>query len=139
MSTLSVHHRNSNRLQIHDRRVHQREKNVEIVNHDVVNYIDIQAARSENSQSMHFKEHRARDNFLHGSDGWIEAFYMTHLQDATPSRGGCNQSVRFAKRRPPWAFDQYVQAAVQELATDTSVLFRRHRQADGLHTFRRQR
>jgi hypothetical protein len=88
---------------------------------------------------MYLKKHRARNNLLHRRDGRIEAFYMTHLQDATPSRGRCNQFVRFAKGRRHGFFDQYVQAAVQKLATDASVLLRRDRQADGLHAFCPQR
>ena len=43
-------------------------KNIQIVDHHVVDHVDIQAARRENAKPVDFEKHRPQDDFLRGHD-----------------------------------------------------------------------
>ena len=75
-------HRNADGFQVRDRRVHQRKQNIEVVNHHVVDHVDIQAARRENAQAMDFEKHGARNDLLRRDDRGIEALDVADLQNA---------------------------------------------------------
>ena len=66
ISTLSVITGNADGFQVDHRRVHQREQDIEIVDHHVVDHVNIQAARRENAQPVNFEKQRPRDDFLRG-------------------------------------------------------------------------
>ena len=46
---------NANRLDLRNGRIHQREQNIQIVNHHVVHDVYIQAARREHAKAMDFE------------------------------------------------------------------------------------
>src|ERR1035441_9923345 len=43
-----------------DRRLHERENDIEIVNHQVEDYVHVERARAENAKAVHFKKHGLR-------------------------------------------------------------------------------
>src|SRR5580704_4224735 len=81
------HYRYSHSFQIDNRRVYERQNDVQIVDHHVVNHVNVQAARCENSEPVNLEKHRARDDLLHSGNGWIEPFQVTHLKNAMVPRG----------------------------------------------------
>ena len=56
-------HGDADGFQVDDGRIDEREQDVEVVNHHVVDDVDIEAARRKNAEAMDFEKHRARDDF----------------------------------------------------------------------------
>ena len=48
----------------------------------VVNYIHVEAARSEDAETVNFEKERAIENRLDGENGRVEAFDVADLQDS---------------------------------------------------------
>ncbi len=49
-------HRDSDRLHFRNLLLYEREQDVEVVDHQVVDYVDIEAARRKNSQPVHLEK-----------------------------------------------------------------------------------
>jgi hypothetical protein len=123
---------NAHGFQVDDFRVDQSEKNVEVVNHDVIYDIDIETARSEDAQAMNFEKHRSRHNFLGRSNGRIKSFDVSDLQDAAGSFGCGDEVVCLVQRRGHRFLDENIMAPSEKLASDAGVVLCRHGQADGV-------
>ena len=95
-------------FEVYDRRVDERKQDVEIVDHHVVNDVDIEAARRKNAEAMDFEKHRARDDFSNCDDGGIEAFDMADLKNAATTFRGCDERVGFVERCGDGFFDEHV-------------------------------
>src|SRR5712664_3013675 len=74
--------RNSDCFHFRNRLSHQRQQDVQVVNHQVVDHVHIEAARREHPQPVHFKKKRPVQNRLYGDHRGIETFDMPYLQDA---------------------------------------------------------
>ena len=96
-------HRNSHRFHFRHRLLHQRQQDVQVVDHQVVNHVHIQAARRKHSQPVHFKKQRPVHNRLHRQHCRIKSFDVAHLQNSPVPLGRLQQLVRFHQRAAPWA------------------------------------
>ena len=74
---------------------HERQDDVEIVNHQVEHDVDVEAAIRERAQPMHLDEARRRDQRQHGRDGRVVSF---RVPDARASR---RRRARPRPARPP--------------------------------------
>jgi hypothetical protein len=66
------------------------EKNVEVVDHQVEDYVNIEATWSENAEAVDFKKKRSIDDRFDSDYGGIEAFDVANLQDALMVLGDGN-------------------------------------------------
>ena len=130
-------HGNSDGAEIGDGRIEKREENVEIVNHEVVDDVDIEAARRKNAEAMNFEKEWARDNFFRGDDGGIEALEMPDLQDAAVTLGRGDQCVGFFERSGDRLFDEQIDSLFEQPAADARMLDRRDGEAHGIDVVRR--
>ncbi len=71
----------------------QREYHVEIVNHQVEDYVDVERARREDGKPVGLEEHGARDALRGRGDGRVEALEVTDLQDAMVAPGEREDAV----------------------------------------------
>ena len=131
-------HRNADGFQVGDRRIDQREQDIQIVNHHVVDHIDVEAARRKNAEAVNFEKHRARNDRLHRDDRGIEAFHVANLQDASGAFGGGDQSVGLVERGGHGLFDEHIDASFEKAAADAGVIFRGNGDADGVELFGEQ-
>ncbi len=120
-------------------RADQREKNVEVVNHHVIHYVNIQAARGENAQAVYFEEHGLGNNFQSRGDRGIEAFEMPNLQNAILALRRSDQAVGFRERGGHGLFHQYVHAPIEQAAADAAMILGGDGEAHGINFFHRQR
>ena len=87
-----------------DRRIDQREQNIQIVNHHVIHDINIQAARRENAEAMNFEIERAVHHGHHRDNPGIESLQVADLKDAAAARGCGKQLHRLRPAKRPSAF-----------------------------------
>ncbi len=125
-------HRNADGFEIDDRRIDEREQDIEVVDHHVVDDVDIEAARRENAEPMDFEKHGPRNDALGGRDRRIESLDVADLQN--PRRALCrsDQLVGFLDRRCHRLFDEHVDPGIEQAAADARVFLRGHGEADGL-------
>src|SRR5262249_25229031 len=65
-----------------DRRVHEGQHDVEVVNHQVEDDVDVERARREHAEPVNFEKHGAGDDRKRGANCGIEALEMSDLHDA---------------------------------------------------------
>jgi hypothetical protein len=128
-------YRDADGFHVLDRRIHEREEYVEVMDHDIVDYVNIETAGRENSHAMDFEKHRLGDNLLDGYNGGIEAFDLPDLENAAEAFCGCDQLVGFVKGGGDRFFDEHVVSRFEKLTPDSRVLFRRHGKTHGIHFF----
>ena len=125
-------------FEVNDRRVDEREQDVEVVNHHVVDDVNIEAARRKNSEAMDFEKHRARDDFSDGDDGGIEAFDVAHLKNAATALCCSDERVGFIERGGNRLFNEHVNSSCQDAGADASVCDGRDGEADGVNAVGRE-
>src|SRR5579863_2125077 len=81
-----------------DRRIYEAEHNVEVVNHQVEDNIDVERARREYAEAMHFEKHGPRNERKRGADRRIEALQVSHLANATETFRKMDEFVGFGER-----------------------------------------
>ncbi len=126
-------------FEVDDRRVDEREQDVEVVDHHVVNDVDVEAARRKNAEAMDFEKHRARDDFSDGDDGGIEAFDVADLKNAAAAFCGGDERVGFVERCGDGLFDEYVNSGCEDAGADARVLGGWDGEADGVDAIGRER
>ncbi len=89
-------HRNADGFQVDDGRIDQRKQNVQVVNHHVVNNVDVQAARSKHAEAVDFEKHGLGNDFAGRRRPRIEALEMADLQNALAALRRGDQTVGFA-------------------------------------------
>src|SRR5271155_3709054 len=124
-------------LDVRDGRVDEGKKNVQVMNHDVVDDVNVQAARGKNSEAMNFKKHGARNDFADRDDGGIVALEMADLQDAVGALCGGDEAVGFPDRGGHRFFDQHVHAGIEKIATHAAVLGGGNGEADSVNLLAR--
>ncbi len=125
-------------FQIYDWRVDERKQDVEIVDHDVVNDVDIEAARRKNAEAMDFEKHGARDDFSDGDDGGIEAFDVADLKNAATAFRGGDERVGFIERCSDGLFNEHVNSGCQDARADARVFSGWNGKADGVDAVGRE-
>jgi len=129
---------NAHGFEINNRRVDEREQDVEVMDHYVVDDVNIQAARRKNAEAVDFEKHRTRDDFSNGDDGWIEAFDVTDLENASASFCGGDERVGFIERCGDGLFDEHVNPGREDARADTRVFGSRDSEAHGVNAIGRK-
>ena len=76
MSNFVGQHRHADRLDRRDLRAHQRQDDVEVVDHQVEDDVDVEAALGERAEPVHLDEPRRRDQRQHRRDRRVVAFRL---------------------------------------------------------------
>src|SRR5712692_10436912 len=121
--------RNAHGLHLGHWLLDQGEQNVEIVNHQVIDNIHIQAARCEYSQAMHFEKQRVVEDGLDGQYRGIESFQMPDLQQALIAVCGIDESIRLGEGLCHGLFHENVEAHPEQTAAYFRVVGSRYRDA----------
>src|ERR1700675_3813337 len=116
----------ADRLFLGDRRIHESEQNIQVMNHDVVNDVDIQAARREYAEAMNFKVKWTIHYWHHRGDSGIESFQVPYLQNSIRPCGRGNKLVGLGQRSGHRLFDDDVDPEFQQAAADARVLDSRY-------------
>lgn len=119
-----------------NRRLHERENDVQIVNHQVDDHIHIRAAVGEHAYALGFDEKRQVQAGLDGPYGRVEAFDQAHLQDAAMVRREPDQRVRLGQRGGDGLFHHHVHAVLQAEAAHLEVTGGGGGHGDGVHLAR---
>src|ERR1700722_5928726 len=126
-------HRNADRFYFGDRFFDERQQYVEIVNHQVVDHIDVETAWRKDAEAMNFEEQRAVEDWLDRDDRRIETFDVADLQDAREFFGGGEESVGFGHVARHRFFDEDVEAIFHQATTDRGVIDGRNGNAGGIN------
>src|SRR5579885_772970 len=124
-------HRDSHGLHFRNGPPHQSQQNVQIMNHEIVDHIHVEAARRENAEPVHFKKERPVENRLDRNHGGIEPLDVPDLQNAAIPARCPKQRIRFRKARGHRLFNEHVNPAIHELAAHLGVRHRGYRNAYG--------
>src|SRR5208337_2302619 len=116
-----------------DRRFGEGEDDVEIVDHQIEHDVDIERARSEHAQPVHFEKHGLGQQREGGAYGGIEALEMPGLGDPAARGGQLNQFVGLGERGGQRFFDQHVYAGNDQVARNGEMMHGRNRDQSGLH------
>ncbi len=73
-------HRHPHRFDPQNRRAHQADNDIDVVNHQIQDHIDIGAALDERRQAVTFDELRILDDAFEAANRRIEPFQMADLQ-----------------------------------------------------------
>src|SRR5690348_3645972 len=111
----------ANGMQGADRRAHQREDDVEVVDHEVKDDIDVQRAGAEDAEAMRLKEHGRVDAGLGGGDGRVEALEVARLQDARALCCEIDELRRLVGGGGEGLLDEQIESGVEELLGDFEV------------------
>src|SRR5260370_10365396 len=121
--------RNAHGLHLGHWLLDQREQNVEIVNHQVIDNIHSQAARCEYPQAMHFEKQRVVEDGLDGQYRGIESFQMPDLKQALIAVCGIDESIRLGEGLCHGLFHENVEADPEQTAAHFRVVGSRYRDA----------
>src|SRR5258705_4482296 len=126
-------HGYANRFYFRDRRIHERQQDVQVMNHDVIHYVNIQAARREDAEAVNFKVKRMVQRWHHRDDSGIESFQVADLQNPVCTRGCGHKLVGLRERSGHRFFHDDVHSEFEQAATDARVLNCGHGHACGIH------
>jgi hypothetical protein len=100
------------------------------MDHQVKNYIDVQASRGKHAQPVNLKEERISEHFADFDDSGIESLQVSDLKDSLMPACGLNQLFGMRNGSSNGFLDQKVNALAQERAPNRRVFNRRHCNAD---------
>ena len=103
------------------------------MNHQIEHHVDIERARSEHAQPVHFKKHGLGDERRSGAHRRIEALQVPDLRDAIQTLRQADQFVGLGQRRGHRLFHQHVDAGLHERARCLQVPHRGYGHRGGLH------
>jgi len=124
---------NADRLHAGDRRIHEFQDQVQVMNHQIQNDVHVGAALEKGMQTMHFNKGGPGDHLLEGHHGGIEPLDESDLQNQAVFPRQCQKLVGLLKRRAQRLFDERVNAGGQEIPGDGKMISRRHGDADRVH------
>src|SRR6185436_1882518 len=104
----------SDRIHLHGLGPVQGQDDVEVVDHQVQDDVDVEAARGERAQPVNLDEARGRDGRLQDVHRRVEALDVADLEDGLAVRGHADQVLRLGGRRGHGLLDQDVLAGIQE-------------------------
>src|SRR5262249_46043156 len=74
--------RNANGLYFDHRFLDHRQQNVQVVDHQVINYVDVETSWREHAQSVNLEKQGTIQDWFHDTDSRIKTLDVTHLQNA---------------------------------------------------------
>src|SRR5580700_6159964 len=96
------------------RRTHQREDDVEVVNHKVENDVDVERAGAEDAEAVRLKEHGVIEKRPSGGHSGIKAFEMAGLEDAAVACCDVDELGGFGDAGGDGLFNEDVDARFEE-------------------------
>ncbi len=113
--------------------VHHREQDVQVVDHQVEDDVNVQAAFGELAQTVDLEELRLDKERRERSDGRIEPLQMSDLQEHPCLARTTNHALGFLQRARYRFLDKDGHAVFQELARDLTVALGRDGDAHSIH------
>ncbi len=113
--------RQPDRVEFADGRLNKPENHVEIVNHQIENYVHIERAWSKYTEPMNLKKQRPMHDGADGAHSRIEAFEMADLQNSVVAFGYLDEIVRLFECVGYWLFEQDIDACREELSRRLEV------------------
>ncbi len=107
--------------------MHEGQHDVEIVDHQVEHDIHVERSRREHAKTMHFEEHRLRNERQRGTHSGIEALQVSNLGHALVLFRQEKHFVRFGLRGSERLFDEHVDPGLHQLAGNIKVENGRYR------------
>jgi len=96
-------------------------QNIQIVNHQIVDDVNIEATRSENAEAMHFEKERTIENRFNGEHGGMNLSTCPTCKFAM-RRADFDKCICFRKIRSHWFFQQVRQfPLLHQAAADLGV------------------
>src|SRR6266852_4921273 len=95
--------------------MHEGQHDVEIVDHQVEHDVYVERSRREHAKTMHFEEHRLRNERESGTHGRIEALQMSNLRHSLVLFRQEKHFVRFGLRGSERLFDEQVDTGLHQL------------------------
>src|SRR5258708_15926310 len=123
----------ADRFYLRDRRIHECQQDVQVMNHDVIHYVNIQAARREDAEAVNFKVKRVIQRWHYRDDSGIESFQVPDLQNPVRTSGCCYKLLGLRERSGHRFFHDDVNTEFQHAAPDARVLNYGHGHACGIH------
>ena len=114
------------------RRVHKREDDVEVVDHQIEHNPDVHAPCREGREPMRLDETRRLRGLLQIVVHWVKAFDMTNLQHTVVPLGQAHQLGRLVEVVGHRLFDQQVFALLQQRLGQAMMRGRRCDYAQGI-------
>src|SRR6202011_4499974 len=115
-----------------NRLLYEREQDVQVVDHQVVDHVDIEAARREYSQAVHLEKKWMIQNWLDRQHRRVESFDVADLQQALMPLCRVQQRIRLRKALRHGLFDQNVESHFHQAAANLRMLRGGHGHADGI-------
>ena len=116
-----------------DRRIHKRQHDIEIVNHQVEDNVHVQRTRSKHAQPMDFEKHRPSDERKRCLHRGIETLEMTNLPNPAETLSQRHQFVSFRQRCSQRLLDKDVNTGLHQDPGNLQMMDRRHSHRSGLH------
>ena len=113
--------------------IDQAEHDIDIVDHQIQNYIDFRAARLIRRQPLGVNFLRFGNFFFQRDDRRIKPLEMTDLQQHVVFFRTRNQGFGFADCFRYWLFEQYMDTRVQTCLGQGEMKFGRHHDRDQIH------
>ena len=117
-----------------DRRVHERQHHIEVVDHQVENDVHVERTRREDAEPVHLEEHGLGEQRNGRAHRGIEALQMAGLGDAAVVAGERDQFIGFGNAGRQRLLDQDIDPALHQLAGDFTMRDGRHRNRCRLHS-----
>lgn len=104
-----------------DRRLGERQDDVEVVDHEVEDDIGVEGTRRKNREAVRLEKHGATQQGQDGLYGRVEPFEMADGKDAIVFVGQGDQVVGFVESRGDGFFDQHMDVGLKQLGRDLVV------------------
>jgi len=111
---------------------HNRQHHVEVVNHEVEDDIDIEAAIGKCAQAVHLDEPRMIEQRTQGRNRWIEALRMSDSEHGTRGLGCLDHLLRLRSISCERLLHEHADPTLQERKRDAQMRLGRHRNGDGI-------
>src|SRR5262249_23935985 len=108
-------------------------QDVEVMDHEVINHVYIEAPRAENTESMHFEKKWAIQDRFHREHGRIDTLDVADLQNAPMLFRGREKSIGVGQIFRHRLFDEHIQTKFHQAAANLSVGDSRYGNARGIH------
>jgi signal transduction histidine kinase/ActR/RegA family two-component response regulator len=112
---------NARRADFLRHRAGERQHDFEVVNHQVEDDVDVEAARREDAEAVNFEKQRPEAQRFERLHGGIEALEVSHLENASAPGGGFDQAAGFLDRRGDRFLDQDIEAAFHQRQAELGV------------------
>ncbi len=108
-------------MDLGDGRVGQLQDDVEVVDHQVEDYVHVEGAGAEDAEAVGLKEHGLLNARGKGGDGGVEALEVTDLDEAVVLTGEADEVVGLVQGGGDGLFDEQMQACLEEAGGGVEV------------------